>query len=371
MKDANPRAGSEHSVVVVGLGNIGSHVIPAISRLPGLQQVTLVDMDSYEPANLVSQAIQPGDVGRAKVLVQARRLRHLNPHLHVRTLHSHVADVPLTLLQADVIVAGLDSLEARIHVNEIAWRLGVCWLDGGVAPDQQLVRVTGYVPGTDGPCLECSLDDGDYQGMGKRHLCSAGDRGVTSTNGSARLGALAASLLALECEKILADDREHALLGRQVVLDSVHHRHIVTSFRRNACCRFDHRVWITKPLSGLPARASVQELVDAVRHTLGTGIIPSSLDVPGRPLARALRCPRCGHTRQRLHLLAHATLLCPACGAAALRAAQSDLITDLTEVLAPKIRRKSIRSVGFCPGDIIATTVADAVHHLVIPKETL
>lgn len=371
MNDADARTRSGKSIIVVGLGNIGSHIIPAIPRLPGLRQVTLVDMDTYEPANLVSQAIQRGDVGRAKAFVQARRLRHLDPSLAVRALHSHVADVPLHLLRVDVIVACLHSLEARIQVNEIAWRLGVCWIDGGVLPDQHLVRVTGYLPGPNNPCLECALDDGDYQSMGERHLCDAIERGVPSTNGSARLGALAASLLALECEKILAGDLEHALVGRQVVLDCMHHRHFVTSFRRKPHCRFDHGSWSMKPLVGLSAEASVQELVDAVRCTLGSEGIASALHVHGRPLAKALRCPRCGHTRRRLHLHSHTHPQCPACGVAALRATQGDLITDLTEVLSLKIRRKSIRSIGFRPGDVLATTVGDVVHHLVIPGEAV
>ena len=43
--------------------------------MPGVSRVTLVDPGQYEEKNIVGQRIDRYDVGRAKVEVQAERLR--------------------------------------------------------------------------------------------------------------------------------------------------------------------------------------------------------------------------------------------------------------------------------------------------------
>ncbi|MDX6614340.1 MAG: molybdopterin-synthase adenylyltransferase, partial [Blastocatellia bacterium] len=102
------------SVVVIGAGgNIGSHLVPHLGRMPNVARVTLIDRDVYEPPNLLTQDITPRDVGRRKALVQARRLARINPDLRVRAIAEAVERVPLGLLRADVILACLDSRRAR------------------------------------------------------------------------------------------------------------------------------------------------------------------------------------------------------------------------------------------------------------------
>ena len=46
------------SIFVVGLGNIGSQVVPLLACMPGLQQVGLVDFDRYDTGNLGSQRLK-------------------------------------------------------------------------------------------------------------------------------------------------------------------------------------------------------------------------------------------------------------------------------------------------------------------------
>ncbi len=69
------------TVVVVGVGNIGSHLAMFLARMPLVQQVTLVDHDSYDESNLFSQNISRAEIGKPKVEAVARRLRRLNPEL--------------------------------------------------------------------------------------------------------------------------------------------------------------------------------------------------------------------------------------------------------------------------------------------------
>ena len=64
------RAPGAH-VVLVGVGNIGSHLVSHLGRITEVGRVTIIDRDRYERANLVGQEILPGDIGRAKSRAQA------------------------------------------------------------------------------------------------------------------------------------------------------------------------------------------------------------------------------------------------------------------------------------------------------------
>ena len=119
-----PRRAGKHLVVLGAGGNIGSHLVPLLARLPGVTRLTLVDCDRYEEKNLQSQAITPSDVGQPKARVQARRARRINPKLEVVPIVDRLENVPLGCLRGDVILACLDSKESRRCANEIAWRLG-------------------------------------------------------------------------------------------------------------------------------------------------------------------------------------------------------------------------------------------------------
>ena len=91
---------AQATLVVVGAGgNIGSHLVPHLGRMARVGRVVLIDRDAYEPANLTSQDITPRDIGRPKALVQARRLRAINPALEVAAVVGAVEDQPLGLLR--------------------------------------------------------------------------------------------------------------------------------------------------------------------------------------------------------------------------------------------------------------------------------
>src|SRR5205823_9529388 len=67
------------SVTVVGAGDIGTHLLPHLARMWGVRRVTVIDRDRYEEKNLTSQNITRRDVGKRKAMVQASRLRRINP----------------------------------------------------------------------------------------------------------------------------------------------------------------------------------------------------------------------------------------------------------------------------------------------------
>ena len=152
------------SVTVIGPGgNIGSHLVAHLARMPEVEHVTLIDCDTYETKNIRSQDIAPADVGKPKVLVQGRRLSHINPATRIVAIVDRVQDRGLGDLRGDVILCCLDSRESRRWVNEAAWRLAVPMIDAGVEPGGLLVRIEVFVPATgNSPCLECGWDDQDY-----------------------------------------------------------------------------------------------------------------------------------------------------------------------------------------------------------------
>ncbi len=158
-------------VVVVGVGNIGSHLVPHLGRFPGIGRVTLIDPDIYEAKNLMSQDITPRDVKLSKASAQARRLRRINPDLQVHAIQDSVENVPMGQLRCDLILACLDSKGARRYTNQLAWRLGVPWIDSGVAGDDLLARVNVYLPGAHAGCLECAWNEGDYEVLEQTYPC--------------------------------------------------------------------------------------------------------------------------------------------------------------------------------------------------------
>jgi molybdopterin/thiamine biosynthesis adenylyltransferase len=358
-----PGIGSK-SVVVVGAGNIGSHELGLLARLPSIGRVTIVDRDVYESKNLHNQDITRRSVGHAKALVQARRLRRINPALSVEAFAEPVEDVPLGRLRGDVLLACVDSRRARRHLNQVAWRLGVPLIDAGVLAEGLLARVDVYVPGPAAACLECGWSAADYEALEQTYPCQSED-GAAPSNAPASLGALAAALQAIECEKLLAERREEALIGRQVVLDARSHRHFVTALQRNSACRFDHRSLHIAPLDASPAQLSLGQvltLAPVVRGVHGE----LTLAVEGKSFVTEVRCPGCGDTRPTFLRLSGrlqpSAAMCDRCARARV-ASGLDAVEGLTALLPQAELARPLSSFGFRRGDVFTLATADAEAH--------
>lgn len=359
---------ADASVTIVGLGNIGSHLVPHIGRTAGIGRVTLVDSDTYEAKNIASQDVRRHEVLEPKAVVQARRLRDINPALAVAAIVDAVENVPLGLLRATVVLACLDSRAARRTVSVAAWRLGVPWIDSGVNGDELLARVNVYWPGPDQPCLECPWDEADYAALEQEYPC-AGTPAVRATNAPAALGGLAASLQALECRKLLAGAREQLAIGSQVTLSALGHRHFVTRFMRNPACRFDHEVWDVEPLAASPERLSVGDA-----FALGRGAAEASasrrLRIAHQMFVRGLVCPGCGERREvHLQLLGRvraALRTCVRCGRA-LRGSGADVCEWLPEdAAAGRMGEVPLASLGIRSGDVISVAGPSRTMHFQI-----
>ena len=349
------------SVVVVGAGGvIGSHLVPHLGRMCELSRVILIDRDLYEPTNLRSQAITARDLGQPKAVVQARRLRQINPALQVHAIADAVENVPLGLLRCDVILAALDSRAARRVVQRAAWRLGVPWIDSGVHGDDLLARVNVYVPRAGQPCLECAWQARDYATLDQTYPCDPAAQSAPPTNAPSSIGALAASLEALECQKVLSGKWEWVAVGRQVLINASAHTHFITRFGLNPACRFDHAVWNIELLNHRPAQLTLRDAL-ACADLAGHDAPSLALGVEGMVFLRKLTCTGCGFTRELLRLsgrLRAAERACVRCDLP-MRAAGFDMAEWLRAAdLAPATLARSLRSVGLRSGDVFTVSGA-------------
>ncbi len=355
-------------VVVVGCGNIGSHLVPHLARLAGIKKITLIDKGSYnDEHNLSSQAIARGDLGKPKALVQAARLRGINPRLPVHTIVNSVEHLPLGILRAELILSCVDSRLPRMHICQSVYRLGgsIAWMDAGVDGPGLTARVNPYLPGAERPCLECSWCEKDYEALAEAYPCTGAKESEWPTNAPAGLGALAASMLVLEAQKFLAGNP--VPFGSQILMDAAHHKYYLTSFRRNPYCRFDHESWAVEKLGPRQRGCS---LAAAFRRCRGNSPRQgeSWLQVEGKPFVKRLICGGCGHSKPLIRLrdsLRPDDRVCPVCGGLLL-ARGWDLTERLSSSLSRQILTLPLSTLGLRKGEVFTIGNCTGVRHFEI-----
>jgi molybdopterin/thiamine biosynthesis adenylyltransferase len=309
----------------------------------------------------MSQDITRAAVGRPKAIVQGERLQRINPALAVVALVERVESVPLVHFRNTVVVTGLDTRVSRVGVNRIVSRVHVPWIDTGVHADGLLARVSVYLPDPTQPCLECAWTDGDYASMEQPYACVGAAAPVGATSAPAALGALAASLAALELQKLLAGQWEQVAAGRQVLVDAAWHRHFVTTYRRNPECRFDHASWTVSSLDVDPRACTLAQLWALA------GVGPSDLGLEGQVFVRQLTCPACGAVRLcgcRLAGRLTTSSACDACGRRMLVAAPDVSEWLRADDLAPAVRDRRLVEFGVRPGDVVTLRCGGEEQHV-------
>lgn len=166
------------TAAVVGVGGIGSQLAAWLVRL-GVQDMILTDPDQVETSN-IPRLVGSGtrDVDAAKVEVVKRHLRRIDHRVRIRTAEQPVEGALQLLGEADLILAGLDTVSGRMVVNEAAVRLDTPYIDAGVViepVDDRQIEVTtmdGYIqtvlPG-ETACLDC-LDRFDMEQARREQL---------------------------------------------------------------------------------------------------------------------------------------------------------------------------------------------------------
>ncbi|MDH4209616.1 MAG: HesA/MoeB/ThiF family protein, partial [Anaerolineae bacterium] len=149
------------SVCIAGLGGLGSPAAMQLAAM-GVGHLRLVDYDVVELSNLQRQHLYDvSSIGYPKVEAAARRLRGLNPHVHIEPLPlaigSHNAEEIIRGM--DVVVDGLDHMAPRYALNRACLKLGVPYVFGAAV--SMYGNTATILPG-ETACLECffgSIDD--------------------------------------------------------------------------------------------------------------------------------------------------------------------------------------------------------------------
>lgn len=121
-------------VLMVGVGGLGCEIAKNLAML-GVGHIDLVDLDIIEHSNLNRQILFAGaKLGEPKATIAAKKLTEINPNIIIKGYHSSLERLDPALYQAaDVVVGGLDSMNARLNLNAQCMRFRKPLVDGGVS----------------------------------------------------------------------------------------------------------------------------------------------------------------------------------------------------------------------------------------------
>lgn len=116
------------SVMVFGVGGVGSHCIEALAR-SGVGRLTLIDNDTVSLTNINRQSIAyHSTIGRYKTEVMKERIRDINPEICVKTYEMFVLPDNLEALfeeRPDYIIDAIDTVTAKLALAELALKLDI------------------------------------------------------------------------------------------------------------------------------------------------------------------------------------------------------------------------------------------------------
>jgi len=252
------RLGAAH-VLVVGAGALGNEIVKNLA-LVGVGSIDIVDMDAIEKSNLARCALfRDADEGRFKAEALATAALGVNPTIRSRAFVCSVQELGTAWIgQYDVILAGLDSREARLWVNLACRRMGKSWIDGAIEGLQGLVRMFDV----EGPCYDCTLGEADRLSISHRRSCALLSpeqiiSGKTPTN--ATTASVVAAFEVQEAIKLIVGREDLlSLRGKVWRIEGETMTSYVMSYVEDENCmsheRFD--TWI-EPVSGAESLASV------------------------------------------------------------------------------------------------------------------
>jgi adenylyltransferase/sulfurtransferase len=278
-------------VLVVGAGALGNEIVKNLV-LVGVGRIDVIDMDDIENSNLARCVFfTEADQGRPKAVVLAEAARRLNPDVVITPFVRPVQTLGAgSLVDYDMVIAGLDNREARLWLNAACRRLGKYWIDGAIEGLQGLARVFG----PDGPCYECTLSEADLAQLGHRRSCallSPEDLALGRTPTNATTASIIAGVEVQEAIKLLVGRPELlALEGKVWRLEGETMLTSTMEYVENDFCMAHDRVSIRGEaigVSGLPQRVGHLIAEDPARGEF------IAIDMPD-DLIRIEPCSECG-----------------------------------------------------------------------------
>eukprot|EP01126_Amoeba_proteus_P047804 TRINITY_DN5489_c0_g1_i9.p1 TRINITY_DN5489_c0_g1~~TRINITY_DN5489_c0_g1_i9.p1 ORF type:complete len:404 (+),score=80.90 TRINITY_DN5489_c0_g1_i9:181-1212(+) len=179
----------EHSVVIIGLGGVGSVAAEMLARC-GIGKLLMFDYDTVELANMNRLFFRPEHSGMTKTDAAKKTLEEINPdviyeahtynitkleyydHFLDRLEHGGKNNTPVSL-----VLGCVDNFEARITVNQACLEKGVCWMESGVSENAVSGHIQFIKPG-ETACFQCAppliVSKGDDERtLKKEGVCAA------------------------------------------------------------------------------------------------------------------------------------------------------------------------------------------------------
>ncbi|KAL2460104.1 SUMO-activating enzyme subunit 2 [Abeliophyllum distichum] len=142
-------------VLMVGAGGIGCELLKTLA-LSGFPDIHIIDMDTIEVSNLNRQFLfRQSHVGQSKAKVARDAVLKFRPDISITSYHANVKDHEFNVdffKQFNVVLNGLDNLDARRHVNRLCLAACVPLVESGTTGF--LGQVTVHVKGRT-ECYEC------------------------------------------------------------------------------------------------------------------------------------------------------------------------------------------------------------------------
>ena len=144
------------SVVIIGCGALGTVIASTLVRA-GVGKLKIIDRDFIEYHNLQRQILfDENDIESQlpKAIAAERHLKKINSSIEIEGI---VSDVNYTNIEKlvtgfDVIVDGLDNLETRYLVNDVALKRNIPWIYGAAVSS---LGMTMTIIPHQTPCLQC------------------------------------------------------------------------------------------------------------------------------------------------------------------------------------------------------------------------
>ncbi|OYT59990.1 thiamine biosynthesis protein ThiF [Euryarchaeota archaeon ex4484_178] len=119
------------NVLIVGVGGLGGFSSLNLA-LAGIGTLILLDHDVVERSNLNRQVLyRESDIGKKKVYIAAERLKDINPYVEIIPIEGRIGEVNIPQ-RVDVVIDGLDNMEARFKAEDFALSHGVPYIFGAV-----------------------------------------------------------------------------------------------------------------------------------------------------------------------------------------------------------------------------------------------
>ena len=165
LKEAYP----ELQVLVVGAGGLGCEILKNLA-LCGIKNIYVVDLDTIELSNLNRQFLfRQKDIGKYKADVAKDFIKKKYPDINILSSHKKIQEFADDFFrQFNIIIGGLDNVEARSYINQKVHELVEFDEEGKPKPETVIPFIDGGTEGFRGQakviipyttsCFDCDTE---------------------------------------------------------------------------------------------------------------------------------------------------------------------------------------------------------------------